>query len=163
MLTLQPALDTAWCYVCRTALDLHLHCQQQGTAFCRSCALKPSGICFFSGGNLPNDTAAFGTAENWLWETILLVREICYYKTRPCIYSPSWEWGMHTGRGRVRTPGLAGILEFWPEFGATRKQPISPGNSRTCSCAGEEDSFKLKFSLSRPDVFRKFSSLCNLF
>ena len=26
-----------------------------------------------------------------------------------------------------------------PEFGATRKQPIIPGNSRARSCAGEED------------------------
>ena len=26
-----------------------------------------------------------------------------------------------------------------PEFGAMRKQPIIPGNSRACSCAGEED------------------------
>ena len=26
-----------------------------------------------------------------------------------------------------------------PEFGAKRKQPIIPGNSRAHSCAGEED------------------------
>ena len=30
-------------------------------------------------------------------------------------------------------------FEVGPEFGAARKQPIIPGNSRARSCAGEED------------------------
>ena len=40
---------------------------------------------------------------------------------------------------RGRNYGAGKDFKVGPEFGAMRKQPISPGNSRACSCAGEED------------------------
>ena len=57
-------------------------------------------------------------------------------------YRPGGEISIFTAVIRSRPKlncGPGKDFEVGPEFGAARKQPIIPGNSRARSCAGEED------------------------
>ena len=47
-------------------------------------------------------------------------------------------WSVNRSRPKLNC-GPGRDFEVGPEFGAARKQPIIPGNSRARSCAGEED------------------------